>query len=145
MKLAESSRRKLEKFFRETLNDGEIRLPEIYFHAGRFSEILTRVLKIYAITIGENIFVAPEFVSLETTGRRKIHLELAAHEITHVVQFKREGFLKFFYKYLKSYLINLREQKTWDAAARQQAYLDIPFEIEAREAAARFVERNRKK
>ncbi len=143
MKLAESSRVKLQEFFRETTGDERLKLPEIHFHAGRFSEVLTRALKIYAITIGGNIFVAPEFVALGETERRKIHLELAAHEITHVVQFGREGFFKFFYRYLKSYLKNLREQKTWDAEARQRAYLDIPFEIEARETAARFVRWNK--
>lgn len=142
MKLAESSRVKLEEFFREITNDERLRLPEIFFHAGSFSEILTRHLKIHGITIGRNIFIAPEFVFFSDKDFYKTHIELAAHEITHVLQFQREGFVKFFYKYLKSYLQNLRRQKVWDAAARQQAYLDIPFETEARAAAAKFVEWN---
>lgn len=144
MKLAEESYLKLEEFFRVILYEKEFRLPTIYFHAGRFSRILTGALKIHGITIGKNIFVTPKFVSPAGNNRRKVHVELAAHEIAHVLQFKREGFVRFFYKYLTSYLQNLRRQKNWNAAARQQAYLDIPFEIEARATAARFVEWNRK-
>lgn len=141
MKLAEESRGKLEEFFREFLADDDFRLPAIYFHAGRLSELLTRSLKIHGITIGKNIFVTPEFIfaANDQSRKKKIHVELAAHEIAHVLQYEREGFARFFYKYFKSYFDNLRGQKNWNGEARRRAYLNIPFEIEARETAAKFV------
>lgn len=145
MKLSESSRVKLEEFFRQYTHDERLTLPEIYFHAGRFSGILTSALKIHGITIGRNIFITPEFVFSTENDFHKTHIELAAHEIAHVLQYKREGFVKFIYKYFSSYLRNLLRRKTWDAAARHQAYLEIPFEIEARETATNFVEWNEKR
>ncbi len=144
MKLAESSRLKLEEFFRQTLNDEHLRLPAIYFYAGKFSAALTLLLRIHGITIGKRIFITPKFVVRAGT-KRKINLELAAHEIAHVLQFQREGFLSFFYKYSTSFLKNMRKQDDWDAASRQSAYLDIPFEIEARSVAAKFVEWNKRR
>jgi hypothetical protein len=72
----------------------------------------------------------------------KLPEDLIAHEIAHTLQYRREGFVNFFRKYLSSYWRNLRRKRKWDAAARQEAYLEIPFEIEARATAARFVEWN---
>ncbi len=142
MKLADDSRLKLEAFFRETLGDKSFRLPKIYFYSGKFSVFLTAALKIHGITIGRNIFITPKFVTLSAENFKKIHVELAAHEIAHVIQYGREGFIKFFYKYLRAYLRNLSWKRNWDAAARHRAYLEIPFEIEARAVAAKFVEWN---
>lgn len=143
MKLAEASRVKLEEFFREQLNDKNFQLPSIYFHAGKFSAALTLLLKIHGITVGKNIFVTPEFLDVSEKNKSKINVELAAHEIAHVLQYKREGFVSFFYKYFTGYAQNLRVQKSWNADGRMRAYLNIPFEIEARETAAKFVEWNR--
>jgi hypothetical protein len=39
----------------------------------------------------------------------------------------------------------LRKKKDWNASSRHEAYLEIPFEKEAREIAAKFVEWNRNK
>lgn len=139
MKLAESSRLKLEEFFRETLHDERFRLPAIYFHAGKFSTALTLLLKIHGITIGKNIFITTRYIETGKEKTRKINVELAAHEIAHVLQYEREGFVSFFYKYLTGFFKNLRKQKNWNAASRQTAYLDIPFEVEARATATRFV------
>ncbi len=145
MKLARESHSKFEKFFREIFEDGQFQMPEIYIYAGRFSRILTFVLKIHGITIGRNIFITPKFVSLGENDLLKLHVELAAHEITHVLQYRRLGFIKFFYKYFRDFARNLRREGSLNAASRRQAYLEIPFEIEARETAARFVEWNGEK
>ncbi len=142
MKLAEDSRRKMEEFFREILNEAKFRLPEIYFYSGKVSVFLTAVLKIHGIAIGRNIFISPKFVSLADENFKKIHVQLAAHEIAHVIQYRREGFIKFFCKYLRDYLRNLKQKKNWDAASRHEAYLEIPFEIEARAVATKFVDWN---
>lgn len=141
MKLAPDSHAKFEMFFREFYKDEHFKLPVVHFYAGNFSRLLTRTLKIFGITIGSRIFIKPDFLSLTADKRRRIHVELAAHEIAHVLQYERDGFARFFYKYLESYRRNLKNEK-WSAAARLEAYLAIPYEIEARETAARFVEWN---
>ncbi|MDQ3321313.1 MAG: hypothetical protein M3525_02460 [Acidobacteriota bacterium] len=123
--------------------DEQFQMPKVYFYAGKFSRLLTKILKIHGITIGGSVFVTPKFISIENNCC-KIHVELAAHEIAHVLQYKREGFIRFLYEYLKSYRQNLKKKKTRDKVSRRQAYLEIPFEIEAREVAAKFMEWNEK-
>jgi len=139
MKLAESSHDKLQTFFREVLGEENFKLPVVNFYAGGFSRIFTLVLKIHGITFGRRIFIMPDLISTDFENRRRLPLELAAHEIVHVLQYKKDGFAKFFYKYLSSYWKNLRAEKNWDSVARQQAYRDIPYEREARKIAAEFV------
>jgi hypothetical protein len=145
MKLTEGSHDKLQTFFRELLDDESFNLPVIDFYAGRFSRGFTLILQVHGITFGRRIFIMPDLISKDFENRRKLSLELAAHEIVHVLQYKKDGFGKFFYKYLSGYWKNLRAEKNWDSDARQQAYRDIPYEREAREIAARFVVWNRNK
>lgn len=142
MKLAESSARKLEEFFREYLNDEEFVLPPIFFYTGRVSKLITHALKIHGITIGARIFILPELVSLNSKNKPSLPESLVAHEIAHVLQYKREGFFKFLYKYLRDYRRNLKKESQLDFASRHRAYLNIPFEIEARETAENFCNRN---
>ena len=145
MKLAENSQDRLETFFREFLSDESFRLPTVNFYAGKFARIFTLILQVHGITFGRHIFVMPDLIAKDFENRRKLSLELAAHEIVHVLQYKKEGFVRFFYKYLTSYWRNLRKKKDWNASSRHEAYREIPFEREAREIAAEFVEWNRDK
>ncbi len=145
MKLAESSRHNLQTFFREILSDENFRLPAVNFYTGKFSRIFTLILKVHGITFGRHIFIMPDLIAMDFENRRKLSLEFAAHEIVHVLQYKKEGFIKFSCKYVGDYWRNLRRKKRWDADSRHEAYLEIPFEKEAREIAARFVEWNRNK
>ncbi|MEO6724356.1 MAG: DUF4157 domain-containing protein [Blastocatellia bacterium] len=55
-------------------------------------------------------------------------LALIAHEITHCRQYQKHGAWRFRVKYLAAYFKNRRSGMPHD-----QAYLKIPFEIEARE------------
>ena len=142
MKLAETSHQKLEIFFREYLNDKEFRLPIIYFHVGKATKLLTNLINVHGITFGRRIFIAPNLLSINQNKFLKLPEELVAHEIAHALQYQREGFAVFFYKYLSSFWRNLRNKKNWDAETRHEAYLEIPFEIEARAVAAKFVEWN---
>ncbi len=82
----------------------------------------------------------PELISLNKNQQKRIPEDLAAHEIMHVIQYQREGFFKFLYIYLRDYWKNLKRREKWDFNSRRLAYLEIPFEIEAREAAQKFVE-----
>ena len=143
MKLADDSRLKFEAFFRETYGDKRFEMPTVYFYAGGFSRSITNHLHIHGITVGRKVFVAPTVVSVDK-NLAKINVELAAHEIAHVLQYRREGFIKFFYKYFSGYWRNLKQYQNWDAISRHLAYLDIPFEIEARAIATEFVEWNRR-
>jgi len=138
MKLAEKSHQKIEDFFREHLADASFRLPEIYFYGGKFSHYLTRVLNIQGITIGRRIYIFPGKFRFGESRRRWLDEELVVHEITHVLQYHREGFFRFLWLYVKSYSANLRKKKKWDLNARSEAYFEIPFEIEARQAASKF-------
>ncbi len=145
MKLAETSHQKLELFFREYLDDKEFQLPMIHFYVGKPTDFFTALISVHGITFGRRIFIAPQLLSFNQNNLLKLPEELVAHEIAHALQYKREGFVRFFYKYLTSFWRNLRRKRKWDGVSRRQAYLDIPFEIEARAVAERFVEWNRGK
>ena len=140
MKLADTSHQKLEAFFREHLNDEFFRLPVIHFYAGGFTKILTDLVGVHGITFGRRIFIKPQILSLNQNNLLRLPEDLAAHEITHVLQYSRIGFVGFFYKYLTDYWRNLSKKKKWNSDSRHEAYLEIPFEIEARKVAAQFVE-----
>lgn len=143
MRLADSSHQRLETFFREYLSDKEFRLPVIYFYVGKFTGILTNLISVHGITFGRRIFIKPVLLTLNQNDLPKLPEDLVAHEIMHVLQYRREGFFRFFYKYIRDYWKNLQRKGNWNAFARQEAYLEIPFEIEARRAASVFVEWNK--
>jgi len=140
MKLAPSSHQKLETFFCEYLDDENFRLPKIHFYVGKFTRLFTTVLQLHGITFGRRIFILPKFLTINQANLLTLPEKLIAHEVTHAIQYRREGFVKFFYKYATNFWKNLRTKKKWDIDSRQQAYLEIPFEIEAREVADKFVE-----
>ena len=145
MKLSEKSQRKIEEFFREYLNNEEFRLPEIQFYGGKFTHYLTSALKIEGVTIGRRIYIFPENFRLGENRQIWLDEELVVHEITHVLQYGREGFFRFLGLYIKSYYANLRKKGKRDLSAKAEAYLEIPFEIEARQAASNFAAWSKKR
>lgn len=140
MKLDEISRENLQEFFREHFSDLDFILPNINFHAGKISGVFTHYLNVHGITFGRNVFIMPDLVARDAENRQNLSLELAAHEIIHVLQYRKLGFARFFYQYLRDYRRNLRKQKSQSAEAKHAAYLEIPLEIEARRIARDFVE-----
>ena len=68
----------------------------------------------------------------DRTGRRT----LLAHELVHVEQYDRLGVTRFLWRYLRAYGSNLRRLRS-----HRRAYEAIPFEAEARAAAARWASR----
>jgi hypothetical protein len=146
MKLSEKSHQKIEEFFREYLADESFRLPEIRFYGGRFTRYLTSSLKIEGLAVGRRIYIFPENFWLSENRKLRLDEELVVHEITHVLQYAREGFFRFLRLYIKSYYANLRKKEKRDLYARAEAYFEIPFEIEARQAASKFTawSKNRK-
>ena len=138
MRLAPPAHARLETFLREHAGDPSLRLPDIHMYAGRFSRWLTTTLKVGAVTVGHRIFVAPRLVGRDEEGRLTFPGWLLAHEALHVIQYEREGYLRFFLKYLRDFLGALKASGGWDAGARMAAYLAIRHECEAREAEAAY-------
>jgi hypothetical protein len=52
---------------------------------------------------------------------------LMRHELEHILQVQRLGFFRFYFLYLKYYFLN-----RFRGLRHHQAYLEIPFEVEAR-------------
>ena len=138
MRLAPSAQARLEKFMREHVGDPALQLPRIRMHSGGFSRWLTKSLKVGAVTVGRHIFVAPVMVGRDEEGRLTFPGWLLAHEALHVLQFEREGYVRFLIKYLRDYFGALKAIGGWDAGARMAAYLAIGHECEAREAEAAY-------
>jgi hypothetical protein len=139
MRLSENSHRRLEDFFRFYLKNDAFKLPTVHFYTGKFTALLTRAINVNGITFGGKILIMPALVSLNRKNQKKLPDDLIVHEIMHVIQYANQGFIKFLYRYLKYYWINLRKTGEWNLAARRKAYLEIPFEIEAREAADEYL------
>lgn len=139
MKLSENSHRRLEEFFRVFLKNERFELPKIEFYAGKFAAQLTHIIGVHGITLGRSVIILPSLVSLNRKNQKKLPEDLIVHEIMHVIQYRNLGHARFLYQYLKFYWTNLRQTGEWNFAARRRAYLDIPFEIEARAAAEEYL------
>ncbi len=140
MLLAPESHRRLETFLRSHFRNPALKLPPLYFHSGGLAGWLTRTFHIGAITLGRHIFVLPDLIGRDAEGRAIVPGWLAAHEATHVLQFKRDGVARFLFSYLRGYWRALREQERWDEAAHRQAYFAITEERDARGAEKAYVE-----
>jgi hypothetical protein len=139
MQLSENSHRLIEEFFRFYLKNDAFKLPAVHFYTGKPTALITRAISVNGITFGKKILIMPALVSLNSKNQKKLPDELIVHEIMHVIQYANLGILKFLYRYLKFYWINLRKTGEWNFGARRRAYLDIPFEIEARDAADEYL------
>ena len=140
MRLSEESRARLEQFFRWHERDEKLRLPVVFVHAGFWSDSLTKVLRVAAITIGRHIFVSPRIVERNADGHLTMPGWLLAHEAAHVRQFQQAGFWPFVFNYAREYLAYLVRGRKFDARARMEAYEQITREREAREVEAAFLE-----
>ena len=136
MKLAPESHARIERFLREHFRDENLRLPPMVIYGSFFSRCLTRLFHIGAITFGHRILVAPALVKHEKENNRKtVPGWLIAHEAVHVLQYERDGVIRFLVIYLRGYWKGLRGARPrWNAAARMAAYLNIAEECAAREA-----------
>ncbi len=139
MHLDKVSHSRFENFFRDFYGDDELILPEIHIYSRRVSLFVTTVLRVNGITIGRHIFIHPNFTSRDEQNRLCAPKALIAHELTHCVQYARQGFFGFLKTYVGMFWKLLRKAEKWDFQSRMQAYLDIPQEIEARRAARVFI------
>lgn len=134
MLLAADSHQHIEEFHRHLAGDEKLPLPPVYLYNGRVSGWITHAFHIGAITFGRRVFIKPELTHRDDGGRWTAPAWLVAHETTHVLQYEAAGFIPFLVAYLLDYWHCLRQQKRWDAAARQAAYSAIKVESAAREA-----------
>lgn len=99
--------------------------------SGSFARALTRLLAADAVTLGTRVFLsstaAREIGAKTEAGRR-----LLRHELAHVSQFGVEGAARFLWRYALCYARGRRLGLSHTAA-----YLEIPYEREAREAEER--------
>lgn len=104
------------------------RLPSILEVRGPKSAVAHAALRSRAcgITLGDDIFVRAEFFD----GDLGLPIRLVAHEVTHVVQFRRDGSPLFLARYLRDYAAGLAR-----GLGDRRAYLSISYEQEARRVA----------
>ncbi|MGH9178729.1 MAG: eCIS core domain-containing protein [Acidimicrobiales bacterium] len=77
------------------------------------------------MTLGRLVLVKRDGMA-DRTGRRR----LLAHELVHVRQFAEKGRARFLARYLSDYVRNLARLHR-----HREAYLAIPYEVEARAGA----------
>ncbi|MFW6058129.1 MAG: eCIS core domain-containing protein [Persicimonas sp.] len=80
------------------------------------------------VALGSRVFLRREVYGDDG----EVGLALLAHELTHVVQFHRDGVARFLWRYVVAYLAGLTR-----GIGDHQAYLSIPYEVEARRVARR--------
>lgn len=140
MKISRDLHRKIENYFRFYFKDETIKLPEVEIFVRRGAWLFSRLFIVNGITFGRRIFIRPELIKRSADNRLMISKNLLVHELTHTIQYQKEGFFGFLFNYFKAYFTNLRKKRKWDIYSRAESYLEIPHEIEARDSAARFIE-----
>lgn len=85
----------------------------------------------HGITLGRHVYIQRQLFG----PAMQLELSLVVHEVAHVVQYMRDGHMTFLMRYLRDYADGLRR-----GLADYDAYLAIPYEVEARHVAA-FVQR----
>ncbi len=138
MRLSESATSLFTKFFEDCKRCEGFEPFEIQVYVRRGSKILTSILMVDGITIGRHIFVSPKLVSRDANDLLRISKTLIAHELVHVFQYRRLGFLKFLYVYVNDFWKIFRKKKKWNLKTWFDSYLEIPHEIEARDVASEF-------
>lgn len=117
----------LEAFF-------DVDLAAVRVHRGRGARALTRLLGASGVALGRRLFLSREGARrLDRRGASGIGL--AAHEVAHVLQYRRHGLLGMLARYLWDYL---RGRRAW--IGHHAAYRGIGFEREAWEVGERVAE-----
>jgi hypothetical protein len=104
----------------------ESELSGVRLIGGPGGRLVTAMAGARAVTLGRWIFLSPSaWRSLERGGREG--LELLAHEVAHVVQYRCWGVIAFLWEYLRDYLaLRVRGQ------GHRAAYRNLRAEREAR-------------
>lgn len=142
MKLSTETHKIFEMFFRQYLKDENFQMPQTEIYLKRGAGIITRIIGVDGITIGRHIFIRPNIAKYRSETSLTLSKNLLAHELAHVLQYQRLGFIRFLVDYLKEYLRGLKRRKKWNSRARMESYWEISHEVEARLIADKFVEWN---
>lgn len=140
MRLSPKTQQQFETFFRHYFDDQTLELHRVKIYARRGASLITKIIRVDGITIGRHIFIDSKLTKYDNQKRLCISKNLLSHEIAHVIQYQKSGFFGFLYKYIKDYFVILKGKKPRNAHARMESYWAIPHEIEARDAAKKFVE-----
>jgi hypothetical protein len=89
---------------------------------------VTRLLGASAVTFGSRIFLS-RGASLEIARGSESGRRLLAHELQHVAQYTRDGFVPFLTRYVADYA-----RGRWHGLSHVDAYAAIPYEREAEQA-----------
>lgn len=92
-----------------------------------------RILKVPVLPPGAAGMTIGRFVLLTNDDDRSGERELLAHELVHVRQYHEYGLVGFLWRYLVDYLKGVRTHRR-----HRKAYLEIPFEEEARTLTKRW-------
>jgi hypothetical protein len=109
-------------------------LAAVRVHRGWGARLVTRCLGASGVAFGRRLFFSPAG-SRCLDGRGVSAAALAAHEVAHVLQYRRHGFFGMLARYVWEYL---RGRRAW--LGHDAAYRGIGFEREARELAERVRE-----
>jgi len=114
------------------LTDAELRA---YDHVPPAVAGRVRIIRVPVLAPGADGMTIGHFVLLrrDEPGDRTGERELLAHELVHADQYAELGVLRFLWRYVAAYLRNLRRFRR-----HREAYLAIPVEQAARDAAARW-------
>lgn len=134
MKLSPEAHEEVESFLKEYKGEPGLKLPRFSIHAGVGGRVVMWFVRMSAITLGRHVFVSPPLVRKDSEERAILAGRLVVHEAVHVLQYEERGFVGFLFKYLRGYWRALRQGKSFGAAARMAAYMEIEEEREAREA-----------
>lgn len=80
-----------------------------------------KLFRVQAITLYPWILFA--------SSRDQVPESLFRHELEHIYQVRKSGWFRFYVSYLKFYF-----QLRWQGQSHKSAYLNIPYEAEARES-----------
>ncbi|MCA1580996.1 MAG: DUF4157 domain-containing protein [Acidobacteria bacterium] len=97
-------------------------------HTHWFARVVARILRADGVTFGRNIFLSAD-AKRAIAEKTEPGARLIAHEIAHVGQFARHGFLGFLFRYGGAYV-----KGRLRGLGHSAAYGRIPFEVEARTA-----------
>lgn len=142
MKLSLETHKKFEEFFREYFEDENFQMPQTEIYLKRGAGIITRLLSVDGITLGRYIFIRPSIAKYKSQHSLTINKNLLAHELAHVLQYQRLGFIRFLVDYLREYWRGIKRKKKFNSRARMESYWEISHEVEARIIAEKFVEWN---
>lgn len=84
-----------------------------------YNHFLPRILKVSGVTLGKHVYYVMD--------SKNVSSRLRKHEMVHVEQYEKYGFIRFLYLYFKEY-INYRLK----GLNHYQAYYEISFEKDAR-------------